>query len=188
MSQLNSKSTPLIVISGPSGSGKTTICRRIAQDFGLFFSISHTTRPQRENEIQNKDYFFVSQDEFLKMKDRGDLLEWAQVYDNYYGTSKKQIEDHLHQGDGVIFDVDTQGATNIKKFMPQSLLIFIKTPSIDILKERLRLRGRDSDQEISKRVKNAQSEMAHIDEYDHVVVNDKLDKAIEDVKNIIKSK
>jgi len=176
---------PLIVISGPSGSGKTTICRAMAVEFGHYFSVSHTTRPQRKNEIQGRDYFFVAKDEFLKMIDEGILLEWAQVYDNYYGTSKSIVEEKLSQGQGVIFDVDTQGAASIKKMMPESLLIFIKTPDITELKTRLHSRGRDSDQEIDKRVQNAQNELSHVGEYDFVVVNDKLDIAVEEVRKII---
>jgi len=182
------KKTPLVVISGPSGSGKTTVCRAMVDEFGLYFSVSHTTRPQRENEVNGVDYFFVSEEDFIKCRDRGDLLEWAKVYDNYYGTSKHIVEDRLKKGQGVIFDVDTVGAANIKKLMPESIHIFIKTPGIDVLKSRLKSRGRDSDQEIEKRVRNAEYEMTHIDAYDYVIVNDKLEDAVEKVREIIKSR
>lgn len=179
------KKAPLIVISGPSGSGKTTICREMAARFNLGFSVSHTTRPRRENEVHGRDYFFVSTDEFERMRQDGEFLEWAKVYDHCYGTSKKTVEAIRARGQGVVFDVDTQGALAIKKILPEAVLIFIITPGIEELRRRLKARGRDSEAEIEKRVKNAKNEMTHRERYDFVVVNDKLKRALKEVEGII---
>lgn len=179
-------STPLlVVISGPSGSGKTTICRQISAEYGWYYSISHTTRSKKDGETEGADYFFIEEDEFKKMITEGDFLEWANVYENYYGTSKKVIFDKLNQGHSVILDLDTQGAKSIKAIYPEAILIFIKIPSLDELEKRLVGRGRDSNQEIQKRLGSAEEELKSIHFYDHVVVNADLDKAIKDVKMII---
>lgn len=179
------KIPPFFAVSGPSGSGKTSICRKMAAEFGLYYSVSHTSRPQRENEVNGKDYFFVTRQEFENLQSQGEFLEWAQVYDNLYGTSKRIIEEKLGQGQGVIVDVDTQGADSIRNLMPHVVLIFIRTPHLEDLTERLKIRGRDSLDEIAKRMKNAESELSHIKEYDHVVVNDDFDRAASEVKAII---
>lgn len=179
------KKAPFFVVSGPSGSGKTTICREIANEFGWYFSISHTTRAQRKNERDGYDYYFVDEASFKEMMSRGEFLEWAQVYGNFYGTSKKIIEQKLSEGCGVILDVDTQGAANIKKLMPQAVLIFIKTKTLDDLKMRLEKRGRDATEDISRRLKNAQTEMSHTGEYDHVICNDELIAALTEMRKII---
>jgi guanylate kinase len=182
---LNTQTLPLFVVSGPSGSGKTSICRNIAASYGWYYSISHTTRPKKENEEHGKDYYFVEKKEFLEMIEGQELYEWAEVYDNYYGTSKKVIQEKLQSGVGVILDLDTQGATQIKKIMPDSVLIFIKTPDKDELYKRLKSRARDSKTEIEKRMKNAEHEMSHMGDYDHVVLNDDLMRATAEVKRII---
>ncbi len=179
------KKAPFVVVSGASGSGKTTLCRLIAADENWYYSISHTTRTRRDKEKNGVDYFFVSKDEFMDMVKRDEFLEWAQVYDNYYGTSKKIIEEKLSSGTGVVTDVDTQGAANIKKLFPDAVLIFIKTGDTEKLRERLLSRGRDSKDEIDKRMKNAVTEIAHIPEYDYVVVNDDLNEANKNIRAII---
>ena len=183
----HSSDAPFYVVSGPSGSGKTSVCHAIANEYNWYYSVSHTTRTMREGEENGKDYYFVSVDEFKQMIEKGDLLEWAKVYDNYYGTSKKHIEERLQQGQGVILDLDTQGADQIKKLMPRAILVFIKTPDLDELRERLRNRGQDDEAEISKRMSNAENEMSHIDEYDHVILNDELDRAVNRFKEIIQN-
>lgn len=180
-----SHKVPFFVISGPSGSGKTSICRKIAKEYNWYYSVSHTTRAQKDSEINGRDYFFVTENDFLKLKDQGEFLEWALVYDNYYGTSKKIIEDKLLAGQGVILDVDTQGAANIKKIIPQAILVFIKTVDVKELKKRLVVRDRDSSQEIDKRIEWAEHEINHIGQYKYVVVNDDLERAVTEIKNII---
>lgn len=178
---------PFYVVSGPSGSGKTTICRRIADEFGWYYSVSHTTRALREGEKEGVDYFFVNAAKFQDMIQKGEFLEWARVYDNYYGTSRQNIEERLKCGQGVILDVDTQGAAQIKKLMLKAILVFIKTVELDDLKARLKTRGQDDDGEIAKRMKNAQSELSHIGEYDHVIVNDDIKNSVQKFKLIIGS-
>ncbi|MBU0506460.1 MAG: guanylate kinase [bacterium] len=178
---------PFIVVSGPSGSGKTTICRAVAKKLSLYYSISHTTRPKREKEIHGQDYFFTSQDIFKEMIQNKAFIEWAQVYENYYGTSKEIVDTKRAQGIGVIVDVDTQGALIIKKNMPDALLIFIKTPQASELRKRLLARGQDSKEEIEKRLQETKKELLMAKKYDHAVVNDDLNKAIETVMTIIKS-
>ncbi len=176
---------PLIAVSGPSGSGKTTICRRIAEHYGWYYSISHTTRPRREGETHGKDYYFVTKDEFEELKKQDEFLEWAVVFGNLYGTSKKIINAKREAGIGVILDVDTQGAENIKAIIPQAVTVFLKTHDIDILKSRLLKRGRDSFDEIDMRLSQATYELDHVTEYDYVILNDQLDSAIEQIITII---
>lgn len=185
--QNSAKSPPLIVVSGASGSGKTSICRKIAAEFGLYYSVSHTTRPKRAKEEDGKDYFFVTTDEFKKLIKAGEFLEWAPVYDNYYGTSKRIIEEKLAAGMGVILDVDTQGAASIKALFPDAVLIFLNTPSLMDLQNRLTKRGRDSGDEIKKRVAYAENENAKMGQYDYVVLNDDFDRAVDEVKAIVRS-
>lgn len=181
------QSAPFYAVSGPSGSGKTSVCRKIAEEMGWYYSVSHTTRPQRPSEINGRDYFFVTEAEFLKLSEEGEFLEWAKVYDNYYGTSRKIIQKKLAEGCGVIVDVDTQGASNIRRMIPNSVLIFIKTQELNDLRSRLQERGRDTDSEIEKRMSKAQSEINHIPEYDHVIVNDNFEHALDQIRSIIKA-
>lgn len=183
--ELKTHKPPLIVVSGASGSGKTSICRQIAKAFGLYYSVSHTTRPRRDKEENAVDYFFVSPDEFQRLVSSGEFLEWARVYDNCYGTSKKIIEDKLESGIGVILDVDTQGAANIKRLFPDAVSIFLNTPTLNDLENRLKKRGRDSEDEIQKRVAYAAGENAKMGQYDHVVLNDDFDRAIAEVKGVV---
>jgi guanylate kinase len=176
---------PLYVISGASGSGKTTICRRIAKTQKWYYSVSHTTRPKRDNEKEGRDYYFVTRFDFLKMIDASDFLEWAEVYGHLYGTSKKIIEDKLSEGQGVILDVDTQGASAIKNIFPQAVLIFVDTRDIGELETRLKNRATDSAPEIKRRVEYAEHEIGQKSKYDHVILNDDLDQALERVESII---
>lgn len=185
MPKTKNKKAPFVVVSGPSGSGKTTLCRMIAKDNDWYYSISHTTRPQRAKEVNGRDYYFVGSGEFRDLVASGEFLEWAQVYDNNYGTSKRIIESKLAQGQGVVVDVDTQGASHIKKLYPEAVLIFIKTGTPEMLRQRLVLRGRDGQQEIDKRMKNAVTELEHVSEYDYVVVNDDLQQANSAIRAII---
>jgi guanylate kinase len=176
---------PIFVVSGASGSGKTTICREMARRYDWYYSISHTTRQRRAHETDGRDYYFVDVTTFQNMIAQNDFLEWAQVYDNYYGTSRRIIEDRLRAGQGVILDVDTQGAANIRKALPQCALVFIDTVDLHELEGRLRQRHTDSDQEIAKRMSCAWGEIAKKDQYDDVVINDTLDGAIARFDEII---
>lgn len=176
----------LFVVSGASGSGKTTICRTLADEFGLYYSVSHTTRPKQENEIEGRDYYFITRDAFQSMIDNDDFIEWAPVYHNFYGTSKKVVEEHLQKNQGVILDLDTQGAASIKKHFPDAILIFLKTSTLEDLKKRLQKRGRDSEEEIKKRVAYAKNEMAKMNQYDFIILNDNLENAVALAREIVK--
>ncbi len=176
----------VVIISAPSGTGKTTICRgllRINKNF--VFSISYTTRPKRENEIDGRDYFFVSKEKFFQMVKNNEFLEWAKVYENYYGTSKKQVLKEIIAGKYVLLDIDVQGGKKIKKIFPEGIFIFILPPSWNELKNRLKKRGQNSIQEINFRLKNIQKEIKYIKYYDYIVVNDDLEKTVNTINNII---
>ncbi|EKD42213.1 MAG: hypothetical protein ACD_73C00262G0002 [uncultured bacterium] len=182
----NHPKAPLIVVSGASGSGKTTLCRLVAQRLHFHYAVSHTTRPQRAGEFEAKDYYFVTKDQFDQMVKSGDFLEWAQVYDNFYGTSKKTLYDYLSKGQGVIVDVDTQGAQSIKEKVPESVTIFIQVPTLKELEKRLIDRRRDPPEVLQKRLKQATHEENQKDQYDHVIINDNLELAYSALERIIK--
>lgn len=176
----------IFVLSGASGSGKTTICRRISsEESDIYYSISLTTRKKRRNERDGVDYFFLSDREFEKRK--GELIEFATVYGNQYGTSARIIDEYLKKGMDVIMDIDTVGALNIKKSSYDSVLIYILPPDIETLKRRLCDRNTDSEETIKKRFNLAIGEMKSMNEYDYLVINDNLDDAVDKVRAIIKS-
>lgn len=177
-----------IVISGPSGVGKGTICNRIINDLGAFFSVSMTTRGIRDGEIDGVNYYFVSKEEFERKISCSDLLEYNIYNGNYYGTPKDKVVDRLKMGVDVILEIDVNGARNIKKLFKDALLIYIAPPSIEVLRDRLVGRGTESLEVIEKRLKIAEDELKQIDFYDYVVVNDNLDEAINRVKEIIGNK
>ncbi len=179
----------LFVVSAPSGAGKSTILKAVLADIsGIAFSISHTTRPQRPGERDGVDYFFVSQPRFQEMIEQGAFLEWALVHGNYYGTSRVFVEEMLSRGEDIVLDIDVQGAFQIKEKLPEAVLIFVAPPSLNELERRLRRRGTEDDATIELRLFNAVSEIKAIPSYDYVVVNDLLDKAVEDMKTIILSR
>lgn len=176
----------LIVISGPSGSGKTTICNRLLKAVpNIEYSISFTTRESRKSEKDGKDYFFVSNDEFQKRVKDGLFLEYARVFDNYYGTSKNWVLEKLESGKDILLSIDVQGAGKIKKNFPDAILIFLIPPSLKILEDRLRKRATDDEKELSKRLAMAKEEMAEVGKYDFVVMNDKVDDAVKEITDII---
>ncbi len=180
-------STPrLFVLAAPSGAGKTTLVHALTRNHPeLRFSISYTTRPQRRNEANGVDYLFVNVEEFLRLKEAGALLESALVFDNHYGTSRAQVETHLADGHNVILEIDWQGARQVRESMPESSSVFILPPSRSELERRLRDRRTDSDEVIERRLRDAVSDMLHWDEFDYVIVNDDLDRAVADLEDVI---
>lgn len=176
----------LFVISGPSGVGKGTIKDALLPNLtDIQVSISATTRSPREGEVNGKDYFFIDKEEFSAMVNRGEFLEYAQVYTNMYGTPEKYVLDNLHQGLDVLLEIDIQGAMQVKKKMPQGVFIFIEPPSIEELAHRLCSRGKDSEESIATRLAACHAEMEHLHYYDYAVVNDVLEDAVSKVKAII---
>ena len=179
----------LFVFAAPSGAGKTTLVKRVTDNNpDLRFSISYTTRPQRATEKEGIDYLFVDKDEFNRLREGGALLEWAEVFDNYYGTSRVQVEQHLADGHSVILEIDWQGAQQVREAMPECVSIFILPPSREELERRLRSRGTDSDEVIARRLRDSLSDMSHWDEFDYVIFNDDLDRAVADLEAVLQGR
>lgn len=174
-----------IVISGPSGVGKGTICNVLLKELNAWFSVSMTTRGIRDGEIDGVNYYFVSKEEFIKRIDEGKLLEYNIYNDNYYGTPKDKVLEKMNDGKDVFLEIDVNGARNIKKIFPDALLIYIAPPSIEELRNRLINRGTEDIDVIEKRLRIAEDELKQINFYDYVVINDDIDKAINDVREII---
>jgi len=176
----------LFVIAAPSGAGKTSLVRALMQRRpALRFSISYTTRKQRPNERDRHDYFFVDKPEFERMVAAGDFLEHAQVFDNYYGTSRAQVEQLLAQGQDVLLEIDWQGAQQIRRAMPECRSIFVLPPSREALEQRLRGRGTDSDEVIARRLRDSIADLSHWSEFDYIVINDDFGRATEDLEAIV---
>ncbi|ABO50227.1 guanylate kinase [Desulforamulus reducens MI-1] len=176
----------LIVISGPSGAGKGTICQGLLKkNKDLCLSVSCTTRPVRPGEVDGVNYFFVSKEAFEKMISENELLEYARVYDNYYGTPLNFVEEKLSTGQDVILEIDIQGALQIKQKYPKGVLIFVVPPSLSLLQERLTKRGTDSAESINKRLQCVCDELKNTQRYDYLVVNDIVDNAVAQVESII---
>ena len=176
----------LIVGSGPSGVGKGTIHKEILKQCdNLGYSISITTRKPRMDEVEGKDYFFVTKTKMLQMIDNDELLEYADVFGNFYGTPKAYVEEQLAAGRDVLLEIDVQGALQIKEKMPEALLIFIAPPDMDELERRLRGRNTDAPEVIERRLTDAIWEMDQQKKYDYVIVNDTVDKAVEEYLEIL---
>lgn len=176
----------LYVIAAPSGAGKTTLVKAlVTRNPELRFSISYTTREKRRNEADGVDYLFVDKDEFNRLREGGEMLEWAEVFDNYYATSRSQVEGLLADGHNVILEIDWQGAQQVRESMPECVTIFILPPSLAELERRLRDRRTDSEAVIDRRLRDALSDMGHWDEFDHVVINDDLDRAVADLEGTL---
>jgi guanylate kinase len=176
----------LFVIAAPSGAGKTSLVKALLERHPeLHVSISHTTRPRRPTELPGREYYFVTKDEFLELRAKGAFLESAQVFDNYYGTSREPVEKQLSEGRNVILEIDWQGARLVRAAMPECSSIFILPPSRAALEERLRNRKTDSPEVIARRLRDAVGDMSHWNEFDAVVVNDDFERAVTDLGRIV---
>ncbi len=162
----------LLVVSGPSGVGKGTICGQLLQELqDIQFSISVTTRAPRPNEQDGVNYYFITEDEFQSMRAAGELLEWAEVFGNYYGTPRKAVEKALDEGKDILLEIDIQGALQVKAAFPECVLVFVWPPSYQELERRIRQRGTETPESLSRRLRKAKLEMSHVVNYDYVVVN-----------------
>jgi guanylate kinase len=179
----------LFIVAAPSGAGKTSIVKELIKNLDkVETSISHTTREKRPLETNGVDYFFISDQEFRKMIKNGEFIEYAHVFNNFYGTSVTQIDARLKSGIDVVLDIDWQGAQQIKRLFPSSVGVFILPPSLDALQERLHSRAQDKVEVIKKRMQEAQSEMSHYAEFDYLIVNDDFSRAVSELISIVKSK
>lgn len=178
------KKGKFIIISGPSGVGKGTICDVLLKELNAWFSVSMTTRAIRDGEVDGVNYFFISKEEFKKRIEEGQLLEYNIYNDNYYGTPKDKVLEKMEEGIDVLLEIDVNGARNVKNIFPDALLIYIAPPSIEELKNRLVNRGTERLDVIENRLKIAEEELKQVDFYDYVIVNDDLDKAIDEIKKI----
>jgi guanylate kinase len=177
-----------VIISAPSGAGKTTLIEKLLIQNPIFeFAVSTTTRVRRAGEAEGKNYYFVSYEEFMQMVDRGEFLEWAKVHDNYYGTTKKEVDRIKQHSKIPIFDVDVQGARSLRNKLQNVISVFIIPPSIQELERRLRHRSTETDHQIAVRLNNAVGELREYVNYDYIVVNDDLQKALDELNAILKT-
>ncbi len=177
----------LVVLSGPSGTGKGTVCGVVRNHLGdaVRYSISATTRKPRTGEEHGREYFFFSKEEFEALRDQNGFLEWAQVYDNYYGTPRAFVEEVLASGKDCILEIDPQGALQVRKATDEAVLVFIAPPSLEELRNRLTGRGTESAEEVEKRLSCAESELAYRDKYDYIIVNDDVETAAAKMEAIL---
>ncbi|MEY5050997.1 MAG: hypothetical protein RLZZ619_927 [Pseudomonadota bacterium] len=176
----------MLMVVAPSGAGKSSLVNALLQkdpDIGL--SVSFTTRAPRPGEVNGREYNFLSEQEFIKRKEAGDFLEWANVHGNYYGTSKSWIESQMQNGKDVILEIDWQGARQVQRLIPEAIWIFILPPSIQTLEDRLRKRAQDDEATIQKRVAAAKDELAHVAEANYLVVNDNFEQALNDLNQVV---
>jgi guanylate kinase len=176
----------LFIVSAPSGAGKTSLVNALLESTpGLKLSVSYTTRAPRPGEVDGKDYHFVSRETFLEMAKRGDFLESAEVYGNLYGTSQSWIESEIAGGHDILLEIDWQGAAQVRKIFPDSIGVFILPPSLQALESRLTGRKQDSAEVIAQRLQAARDDIAHVAEFDYVIINDKLDEAVQQLKAVV---
>lgn len=178
----------LIIITAPSGAGKTTMVRGLlARDTNVQLSVSYTTREPRPGESEGVDYHFVDFAGFRALRDRGEFLEWAEVHGNYYATSKVWLKQQMEAGRDILLEIDWQGAQQVRKAFPESVGVFVLPPSMEALESRLRGRGTDSDDVISRRLLGARGEMRHVSEFEHVILNNELQQAIDDLVAVVRA-
>lgn len=176
----------LIVVSGPSGAGKGTVLKKaLAENKNFKLSISATTRQPRQGEVNGVNYYFKTMDEFMEMLHNGDFLEYQEVYGNLYGTPKTAVEKELATGNDVILEIDVKGALNVKKMMPESVMIFLVPKNNEILCKRLIERNTESKDDLEKRISEAKNEIKNADKYDYIIINDDADTCSNDFCNII---
>lgn len=178
----------LFVLSGPSGVGKSSLREEVRKRFPeLAYSISYTTRAPRQGESEGRDYHFVSVETFLAMKEEGDFVEWAHVHGNYYGTSRAQLEKHLNDQRDLLLEIDVQGARQVKKHFPRARFIFVLPPDREVLKQRLVERGTEQENDVEQRLEDSSTELLEASWYDYSIVNDVLEKAVEELVAIIQA-
>ncbi|GAB4089626.1 guanylate kinase [Hydrogenophaga soli] len=176
----------LFVVAAPSGAGKSSLVNALMEvDSRLAHSVSHTTRPPRGQEVHGREYYFVSNEQFDTMVAQDSFLEWAKVHGNRYGTSRHAIEERIAQGGDIILEIDYQGALQVKKLFRNAILIFILPPSWDELKSRLQRRGEDAPEVIEQRLINAAQEVAQVKEFDYVIINERFELALFDLKSVV---
>jgi len=179
----------LVIFSAPSGAGKTTIVRHLlAQDFGLAFSVSVTTRPPRDYEVHGKDYFFMSLDDFKGSVAAGEFVEWEEVYPGrFYGTLRSELERIWSEGHNAIFDIDVIGGLDLKEvYQTRAMAVFVSPPSVEVLEERLRSRGTEDEATLRTRVEKARHEMSYADRFDAVITNDELETACREAESLVR--
>ena len=178
----------LFVVVAPSGTGKTSlVAGLLRREPHLRLSISYTTRKPREGEAHGREYHFIARDEFERMIASGDFLEYANVYGNYYGTSRRWIEEQLAAGEDVLLEIDWQGAAQVRKLFPHMAGIFILPPSIAELKRRLEARGKDAPESIATRMASAREEVSHVLEFEYIIVNEEFDSAVADLQAVVRA-
>ena len=178
----------LFVISAPSGAGKTTLVKLLlARDASVQPSVSYTTRPPRPGEENGREYHFVDVATFQAMRDRDDFLEWAEVHGNFYGTSRRWLEQRMAAGQDTLLEIDWQGARQVRRLFPDAVGVFILPPSVEELERRLRGRGQDADAVIRRRVAAALGEMEHVGEFDFVIINNDLQLALEELVTVVRA-
>ncbi len=178
----------MLTISAPSGTGKSTLIGMLIKEYPLFrFSVSCTTRPRRPGEINGEDYYFIDREEFIRLRNKDHFAEWAEVHGNFYGTPRQKVLEALQSGQDLIFDIDVQGAVQLKNSLNMGLFVFIFPPSLKALENRLNARGTENPETILNRIKNAKNEIARSPVFDYWIINDNLQSAYDDLKSIVRA-
>jgi guanylate kinase len=183
---LNHQNGNIFVLSAPSGTGKSTLAKRLVKEVpGIIFSTSFTTRKPREGEVHGEDYFFIDHPTFDRMVAEDGFAEWVEVYGNRYGTGRDWIREKLQTGVDILLDIETIGARNVRNSLPESVMVFLLPPAADALSQRLRGRGKDSEEQIRMRLQYARHEMEQLSHYDYLIVNDDLDRAYRELESVV---